>query len=639
MSKKEKMRKLVPVSFANVTIKDGFWSPRIDVNRTRTIPHEYKQCKETGRIDAFALDWKPGKEPTPHYFWDSDVAKWIEAASYSLVTHPDPQLEALLDEVIEKIASAQQEDGYLNVYFTVVEPEKRWKNLGMWHELYCAGHLMEAAVAHYEATGKRRLLDVICRYADYIDSVFGPGPYKRDGCPGHEEIELALVKLFRVTGNRRYLELSKFFIDQRGQKPSFFQKEMENLSPEEAQTNRHFFVQGDKFDTSYCQDHLPVREQSEVVGHAVRAMYLYAGMADVAVETGDEELLVACRRLWDNVCRRRMYVTGGIGPSRHNEGFTKDYDLPNETAYAETCAAIGLVFWNHRMLHVDGDARYADIVERALYNGVLSGVSLDGKKFFYENPLASSGNHHRQEWFDCACCPPNIARLIASLGGYIYSEAPEDAYIHLFIAGEAKLHVGDTQVTLRQEGNYPWDGRIQVEVNPEKPVEFGLNLRIPGWCQSATLQVNGKAVDVPAVMRLGYARICRKWQAGDLIELNLAMPVERVEAHPAVSQTAGCVALQRGPIVYCLEQVDNPVPLHRIVLPRDAKLQAIYDKDLLGGVVKLEGEALLVDDSDWNGELYRFRPAQMKPFRITAIPYYAWDHREPGEMRVWIRSM
>ncbi|NMB10934.1 MAG: glycoside hydrolase family 127 protein [Firmicutes bacterium] len=631
--------KMSPVSLTRVTIDDAFWSPRMETNRLKTIPHEYKQCKDTGRIDAFGLAWQPGEEPVPHYFWDSDVAKWIEAASYSLATNPDPGLDQLLDEVIERIAGAQQPDGYLNVYFTVVEPEKRWKNLGMWHELYCAGHLIEAAIAHYEVTGKRKLLDVACRYADYIASVFGPGPGQRYGAPGHEEIELALVKLYRVTGHRRYLDLGKFFIDQRGKHPSVFQRELEHLSPEDARINRHFFDKEDGFDTSYCQDHLPVREQSEVVGHAVRAMYLYSGMADVAVETEDEELLAACRRLWDNVCRRRMYVTGGIGPSRHNEGFTKDYDLPNETAYAETCAAIGLIFWNQRMLHIDAEACYADITERALYNGALSGVSLDGERFFYENPLGSRGDHHRQEWFGCACCPPNIARLIASLGGYVYSENATDTYIHLYISGQGKLSVGNNRVNISQQSNYPWDGEIEIQVNPTQSMEFGLNLRVPGWCRAARLWVNGQELEISPLLQSGYARIHRRWQAGDAVKLDLAMPIERVEAHPNVSQAAGCVALQRGPVVYCLEQADNPVPLHRIILPDNAELKAVYDKELLGGVVKIQGEALLVDDSTWIGELYRFKSTKTRPYAITAIPYYAWDHREPGEMRVWIRSL
>ena len=629
-------RKLTPVALTKVNIEDKFWATRMKVNREKTIPHEYKQCEETGRIDAFLLNWKPGMEPKPHYFWDSDVAKWVEAASYSLATNPDPELDAFLDEFIEKIAGAQQDDGYLNIYFTVVEPENRWINLGMWHELYCAGHLMEAAVAHFEATGKRTLLDVMCRYADYIDSVFGPG--KRDGAAGHEEIELALVKLYHATGEERYLKLSQFFLDQRGQKPSVFKKEMEKLTPEQAGGHRRFFGEGDDFHSEYCQDHLPVREQSAVVGHAVRAMYLYCGMADVANETGDQGLLDACERLWDNVCQKRMYITGGIGASGSNEGFSRDYDLPNRTAYAETCAAVGLVFWNCRLLQLQGDARFADVMERALYNGAISGVSLDGTKFFYVNPLESRGNHHRQDWFGCACCPPNIARLIASLGSYIYSQAENDAYIHLYVQGSGTLSIGDQEVTVSQETDYPWDGRIKVSVAPEKPAVFGLNLRIPGWSRNAKLTVNGESLDVGGSTKLGYVHIQREWKAGDQVELTLPMPVERIEAHPSVREDAGYVALQRGPIVYCLEQADNPVSLHNIILPRDAELESYSEANLLGGIAVIKGSALVVDDSDWDSTLYRAKSAELKPIDITAIPYCVWDHREPGEMRVWIRK-
>ena len=639
MSRQDIKTKMQAVSFSQVTVEDSFWKPRMTVNRERTIPHQYQECKQTGRIDAFDLNWQPGMEPMPHYFWDSDVAKWIEAASYSLVTHPDPKLEALLDEVIAKIVSAQQPDGYLNVYFTVVEPEKRWKNLGMWHELYCAGHLIEAAVAHYEATGKRTLLDAMCRYADYIDSVFGPG--KRDGAPGHQEIELALVKLYRVTGNERYLALSMFFLDQRGQKPSVFERELAHLSEEDARLNRHFFCQGDTFDSRYCQDHLPVREQREVTGHAVRAMYMYCAMVDVGIETGDEALIEASRRLWENVCRRRMYITGGIGPSRDNEGFTVDYDLPNETAYAETCAAVGLIFWNHRLLHIDGDGRYADEMERALYNGSISGISLDGEKFFYVNPLASKGNHHRQSWFGCACCPPNISRLIASIGGYIYSESADTAYVNLYVAGEGNVRVGDLNVKLSQRSNYPWDGDIKLVVAPERAAEFTLALRIPSWARSAQVRVRGRIWDHHKTLESGYVKIHRLWWPGDVVELYLPMPVELVESHPAVAANAGVVAIQRGPVVYCLEAVDNPVPLHRIVVPTDTEFAVKFEPDLLGGVVTVSAEAFAVDDGDWEGTLYRAKSDTAEkrvPVTIKAIPYYAWDHREPGEMRVWLRS-
>ena len=629
-------RGMTPVPLKNVSIADRFWAPRLDVNRRQTIPHMYAQCKQTGRIDAFRLAWKPGDQPKPHQFWDSDVAKWVEAASYSLATHPDARVQELLGEVVELIAGAQQPDGYLNTYFTTVDPDSRWANLAMWHELYCAGHLIEAGVAHQQATGQRQLLDVVCRYADYIDSVFGPG--KRDGCPGHEEIELALVKLYRATGEDRYLKLSRFFLDQRGQKPSFYQREMESLTPEQAALHRYLTDDQGQFNSQYCQDHLPVRRQSEVVGHAVCAMYLYSAMADVGMETGDPALLDACLRLWDNVTLKRMYVTGGIGPSSSNEGFTADYDLPSESAYAETCAAVGLVFWAHRLLQWSADGRFADIMERALYNGALGGISLDGKRFFYRNPLASRGDHHRQDWHGCACCPPNISRLVASLGQYVYSTTEAGAYVHLYVAGQTSFDIDGVSVRLNVETDYPWDGSVKIQVEPGGPVSFGLNLRIPGWCEGARIQVNGQAFDAYAVAERGYACVRRQWNSGDWVSLELPMPIRRVYAHPSVRDVFGCVALQRGPLVYCLEQEDNPMPLHRVVLPADAELQWRPEPNLLGGVTVITGEALFVEDADWGDTLYRTAPFRAQAVTITAIPYYAWDHRAAGQMRVWLHE-
>ncbi len=619
-----------PVSWKAVTIDDPFWTPHIRVNREHTLPSIYRFCQETGRIGALRLDWKPGMEPVPHIFWDSDVAKWLEAASYSLATHPDPALEAQVDEVIRLIVAAQQPDGYLNTYFTVVEPEKRWTNLRDWHELYCAGHLIEAAVAHFQATGKRVLLDALCRYADYIDTVFGIAPGKKRGYPGHEEIELALVKLYRVTGEKRYLHLSQYFIDERGRQPHYFDREA-RLRGEDPAAFQHKIYE-------YNQSHLPVREQREVVGHAVRAMYLYSAMADLARELHDQSLFDADQRLWNHLCTTRLYITGGLGPSRHNEGFTADYDLPNETAYAETCAAIGLVFWNHRMLQLDCEARYADVLERALYNCVLSGVSLDGQKFFYENPLASLGTHHRQEWFWVACCPPNIARLLASLGQYIYAVNDKDLVVHLYIQSTAQMTVGGREVTVRQETTYPWNGTINLRLGMDEPSMFGLRLRIPGWCQNAQLKVNGDVFDIASHLEQGYVRVERVWQADDRVELELAMPVERMYAHPNVRQDAGCVVLQRGPLVYCLEGADNKVPLHHIVVPRTAEMASHFGPDVLGGVTVVSGNALLEEDTDWTGTLYRSWPASLQSGAITAIPYYAWDNRQPGEMRVWLRE-
>jgi DUF1680 family protein len=617
------------VGLKNVIINDAFWTPRIRVNREQTIPHEYGECKKTGRILGFKPDWMPQtREESRHIFNDSDVAKWVEAASYSLGTNPDPELDALLDEVIGLISQAQQPDGYLNTYFAFVAPQKRWTNLRDCHELYCAGHLIEAAVAHYQGTGKKTLLDVMCRYADYIDSVFGPEDGKKRGFPGHQEIELALVKLYHATRNERYLKLSKYFIDERGQQPHYYDIE----ARERGEDPGDFWAKS----YEYCQAHVPVREQSEVVGHSVRAMYMYTAMADLAGEYGDESLLAACEKLWDNVCLKRMYITGGIGPSAKNEGFTFDYDLPNENAYAETCAAIGLLLWNQRLLQLDCDGRFADVMEKALYNGILSGVSLDGKKFFYENPLTSLGAHHRREWYGCACCPPNIARLLASLGHYVYSESETDVAVHLYIQSTGNLKVAGQAVTFAQETNYPWDGSVAITVSPEKPVTFGLKLRIPGWCREATIRVNGEEVCSKA--QKGYARIEREWKPGDRVELDMPMPVERVIAHPDVRQDAGCVALQRGPVVYCLEEADNPVPLHRITLPTSTELTAQFEKDLLGGVVTVTGDALAADDLGWTGSIYKAGEPEMKPIKIKAIPYYAWDNREPGGMMVWLRS-
>ncbi|MCC7449665.1 MAG: glycoside hydrolase family 127 protein [Anaerolineae bacterium] len=620
-------RSFIPVPFTAVVIDDQFWSPRIKTNREQTIPLQYQICKDTGRIDAFKLDWQPGQKPI-HIFWDSDVAKWIEAASYSLATHPDPKLDALLDDVIARMASAQQPDGYLNTHYLTVSKGKRWTNLRDNHELYCAGHLTEAAVAHFQATGKRTLLDVICRYINYIDTVFGPGPNQKRGYCGHQEIELALVKLYRATGNERYLKLSQFFIDERGQQPHYFDIE----ARARGEDPKDFWAKT----YEYNQSIVPTREQIKITGHAVRAMYFFSAMADLAGELGDESLLRTCERLWDDLTSKRMYITGGIGPSRHNEGFTRDYDLPNETAYAETCAAIGVVLWNHRMLQLDCDSRYADVMERALYNGVISGVALNGRTFFYENPLASLGDHHRQPWFDVSCCPPNIARLLASLGQYIYAQSATDIAVHLYVQGSGKCHVVGQDVTVTQQTNYPWDGTINIRLDMTQPATFGLRLRIPGWCHNAQVTVNGQVVE--GVIERGYVRLERAWQPGDSVTLELAMPIERVYAHPDVLADEGRVAIQRGPLVYCLESVDNPVPLNRVLLPQDAQLTTAFAPELLNGVVVIKGQARAADAEAWGSTLYRTQPPDWKPCEIRAIPYYAWDNREPGQMQVWLQT-
>jgi DUF1680 family protein len=413
---------------------------------------------------------------------------------------------------------------------------------------------------------------------------------------------------------------------------------MEALDPEDGRMNRHFFGEGESFHTEYCQDHLPVREQTDVAGHAVRAMYMYCAMADVAAETGDSALLQACKRLWKSVCERRMYVTGGIGPSSQNEGFTADHDLPNASAYAETCAAIGLVFWNHRLLQLECDGRYADVMERALYNGALSGVSLDGESFFYVNPLESGGDAHRQPWFAVSCCPPNIARLLACFGQYVYSESRSEACVHLYVQGRGELDLGGRKVVLEQKTGYPWEEKIAVTVRPQGAAEFTLALRIPGWCNGARAKLEGRSLRLAPLMRKGYARIKRRWNPGDRIELTLPMPVERLEAHPAVAADAGRVALQRGPLVYCLEQADNGANLNDLVLPRNAKLGAKFDRKLLGGVMVIRGRARRVDRAAWRNALYRVAGSKTKPSALEAVPYCVWDNRKPGEMLVWIRE-
>ncbi len=618
-----------PVNFKAVKIDDKFWTPRIQTIRQETLPLMYAQMEKSGYFDANQRGWKKGASPIPYVFWESDISKWLEAASFSLANQPDPVLEALVDKTIGFMVSLQQPDGYLNLYFTQVEPDKRWVNLRDWHELYCAGHLIEAAVAHFNATGKRDLLDPVCRYADYIDTVFGTEPGKRPGYCGHEEIELALIKLYRATGELRYLRLSQYFIEQRGQQPPYFDLEAEARGENPADFKHETY--------EYNQSHLPVREQTEVVGHAVREMYLQCAMTDLAKELQDYSLLQTSEKLWQHLTTKRMYLTGGIGPSSQNEGFTTDYDLPNLTAYAETCAAIGLVMWNHRLLQVDADSRYADILERSLYNGVLSGMSQDGTTFFYVNPLESQGNHHRQHWFNCACCPPNLARLFMSLGQYIYGVSENDILVHLYIQGTADIQLGKHAVKLRQQTNYPWEGTIEIEVGLEEPAEFGLKLRIPGWSKKAHLRVNGQEISLER--QKGYALIKRHWNNGDKVMLSLDMAVQQVYAHPKVIADAGCVALQRGPLVYCLETADNAaLPLHQLEILADSALRSYFETDLLGGITVVEGTASVLETTDWSdNSLYREAPPQRKSASFKAIPYYAWGEREAGQMRVWIK--
>jgi len=642
-----------PLPLKNVVVKDDFWSEYTKLVRETVIPYQWDalndripDAEKSHAIANFRI--AAGEEQGEFHgmvFQDSDVAKWLEAVAYSLETHPDPKLEALADETIDLIEKAQQPDGYLNTYFTIKEPERRWTNLYETHELYCAGHMIEAAVAYYKATGKRKLLDVMCRFADHIDRVFGNEPGKIKGYPGHQEIELALVKLYNVTGEKKYLDLAKYFIDERGKQPHFFDEEWEKRG------RYGHWARGvvGRPNKKYNQSHVPVREQTEAVGHAVRAVYMYTGMADVALETGDESLMDACRRLWDNVTKRQMYITGGIGSTRHGEAFTFDYDLPNDDIYAETCASIALIFFGFRMLQGELKGEYGDVIERALYNIVLASMSKDGKHFFYVNPLEvwpeacekNPGKNHvkpvRQKWFGCACCPPNVARLLASLGQYIYTADDNSLYTHLFIGSDAEMDIGGSKVTVSQETNYPWDGKVTLKLSMQENKEFKFGIRIPGWCKKASLAVNDESVDIQSIDEKGYAVIKRVWKDGDTVTLDLDMEPEFIQANPKVRADVGKVAIQRGPLVYCIEEVDNGKNLPAISIDTGAGLTLERDRILEEEIVVIKGKGTKADEASWSEELYRTYTRSEIPVDIKAVPYFIWGNRAPGEMLVWIR--
>lgn len=577
--------KNIAVNFSKVKITDHFWQPRLKSHVDVTLPACIGQ--EDQRIKNFAVAGGTDTGYKGLVYDDSDLYKMIEGASYSLINNPNPALEQKLDEIIGKIARAQRKDGYLMTYFLCGDTTKIFTNMDK-HELYCAGHLIEAGIAYYNATGKRSLLDVAIRYANKIDNTFGPG--KREWVPGHPEIELALVKLYRVTGDKRYLTLSKWLIEQRG--------------------HNH----GDWDDKTYYLDEKPVEQLSEIMGHAVRAMYLFTGMADIETVTGDTSYLAALDRLWDNVVNRKMYLTGGIGSSKANEGFEGDYVLPNKDAYCETCASVGMVMWNERMNMLKGDAKYADVMERSMYNGALAGISLHGDRFFYVNPLESDGDHHRKPWFGTACCPSQISRFLPSIGNYIYATSDDAIWINLFIGSETTIPVSGTKVALSQETNYPWDGDVKIRVSPDKAGSLTLKLRLPGWCDTYTLTVNGRAVK-PSVDKQ-YLTLNRTWKKGDVIDFNMAMPVKLVAANPLVKDDYGKRAIQRGPLVYCMEECDNKANFGSAKLSEKTTFKTQYEKGLLNGVVSITA-------SDDSGS-YQF------------IPYYAWDNREPGKMKVWV---
>jgi DUF1680 family protein len=608
-----------PIPFTSVKVEDEFWLPRIETNRTVTIPFAINKNEETGRVNNFAVGAgrKEGKYQGRR-FNDTDVYKVIEGIAYTLQVHPDPELEAYTDDLIELIAAAQEPDGYLYPARTA-DPEnpvpgagpERWSRLKGSHELYNAGHMYEAAVAYYQATGKKAFLDVALKNADMLVRTFGPD--KRHDVPGHQEIEIGLAKLFRITGEKKYLELAKFFLDQRGRPHDG------GLYPEDSS----FAIYNGR---EYMQDHIPVLEQEEAVGHAVRATYMYAGMADVAALTGNEDYITAIERLWENVVSKKIYLTGGVGARHTSEAFGDNYELPNRSAYTETCAAVGNAFWNHRMFLLHGDAKYIDVLERILYNGLISGVSLEGDRFFYQNPLESKGGYQRSPWFEVACCPGNVVRFVPSFPGYIYAKKDDILYVNLFVQSSADLDLRGNPVRISQETRYPWEGTVKIAVDPEREETFGVSVRIPGWARNLPipsdlyrfldekepnirLQVNGESY--PLELDKGFVRIDRKWKAGDSIELDLPMPVRRVLSHENVQDDLGKVALQRGPIVYCFEGTDNNGHVLDLSLADDSLLKTEFLPDLLGGVTVIEGEAV-------------------------AIPYYAWAHRGGGEMAVWV---
>ncbi|GGF71849.1 hypothetical protein GCM10010912_16250 [Paenibacillus albidus] len=636
-----------------VSIQDDFWGRYIRLVQEVVIPYQYEalhdRVPEAEPSHAIAnFEIAAGRREGGFHgfvFQDSDVAKWLEAVGYALAIQRDAELERQADAVIDLVGEAQQQDGYLNTYFTIKEPGKRWTNLNDCHELYCAGHFIEAAVAYYEATGKPKLLDIMRRMVDHIASVFGPEEGKLKGYDGHQEIELALVKLYRLTGEEKYLQLAGFFIDQRGQQPHFLQEEWEKRGKTNFWTGKT-----DSLDLSYNQSHVPVREQNEATGHAVRAVYMYTAMADLAALTGDETLRKACERLWNNIEKKQLYITGGIGSTHHGEAFTFDYDLPNDTVYAETCASIGLIFFAQRMLRLTPDARYAEVMERALYNNVLGSMAQDGKHYFYVNPLevwpqacsCNPGKHHvkaeRQGWFGCACCPPNVARLLTSLNQYVYTVHGDTLYTNLYIGSELSTKLGGAEVSIKQKSSYPWEGHISLEVNPAPgaAAEFGVALRIPAWSTGMEITVNGKAVAMDEEIEQGYRIIRRAWQAGDVIEIRLPMEAHLVFAHPQLREDAHKAAIQRGPLVYCLEGVDNGEPLSSISLSADSGFSERFEETLLGGAVVVETSGLRVNPSGWNGGLYGRTKAPVEPVPVKAVPYYLWGNRGSGEMKVWI---
>lgn len=619
-----------PISFTDVKVSDNFWAPRIATNRTVTIPFALQKNEETGRMDNFRK--AAGKIEGSYIgrrFNDTDVYKVLEGIAYSLRTYPDPELEAKVDKIIEEIAAAQEPDGYLFAARTT-DPDhpapgsgsERWINLQGSHELYNSGHLYEAAVAYFEATGKTNFLDIAIKNADLLVNTFGPD--KRKDTPGHQVVEMGLAKLYRTTAKIEYLELARFFLDQRG-KPHDSEPYAEGSF---AMYNADF----------YKQDHLPVKEQTEAWGHAVRAVYMYSGIADVASLLDDKEYQNAIDKIWNNVVSKKIYLTGGVGSRHTTEAFGEDYELPNASAYNETCAAIGNVFWNHRMFLTYGKSKYIDIMERTMYNGLASGVSLSGDRFFYQNPLESEGRYGRSPWFEVSCCPGNIVRFIPSVPGYIYAKTKDELFVNLFIDSELNTLMNNKPIKVIQESNYPWDGKVKLTIYPDKPREYTISIRIPGWARNSvipsdlygfetnvtndyTVSVNGESFKPE--LSDGYLKITRKWNIADVVSIDLPMPLRSVISNKNLIENIGKIAIQRGPIVFCLEGIDNNNDVLNLNISDISSFAANYDNKLLNGIVVIDGEGL-----NNTGE----------KVKITAIPYALWANRGEGEMTVWIKT-
>lgn len=618
-----------PVPFTSVKVSDSFWGQRLKASREVTIPLAFSKCEETGRYRNFELAAHPSDttKVTGYSFDDTDVYKTIEGASYSLQTYPDKQLAHYMDSVLDIVAAAQEPDGYLYTARTMNPKHphewagsKRWEKVEeLSHEFYNLGHMVEGAIAHYQATGSRKFLDIAIRYADCVCREIGDGEGQVVRVPGHQIAEMALAKLYLVTGDQKYLDQAKFFLDKRGY------------------TSRK---------DEYSQAHKPVIEQDEAVGHAVRAAYMYAGMADVAALTGDTSYVQAIDRIWDNIVSKKLYITGGIGATNQGEAFGKNYELPNMSAYCETCAAIGNVYVNYRLFLLHGDAKYYDVLERTLYNGLISGVSLDGGGFFYPNPLESMGQHQRQPWFGCACCPSNICRFIPSLPGYVYAVKDNQVYVNLFMGNEAELKVGGKKVILHQETRYPWDGHVTLTVDKNAAGTFAMKIRIPGWVRNQvvpsdlytysdgkrpgySVKVNGEAVT--SALEQGYFTIERKWKKGDRVELQLDMEVRTVKANGKVEADRGRMAVECGPIVYCAEWPDNSFNVLSLLMNQHPQFEVVERPDLLYGLNQIKTPVQTLE-YDEQGRLV------VKDQELTLIPYYAWAHRGPGNMAVWLPS-